>query len=152
MGCNSMFSSEPQISLSVYDVIQRFHRVYFDVEIGGKRVGRIIFGNTVPKTAENFRALCTGEEGLGRSGKPLYYKGSKLHRIIPSFMIQGGDFIHGNGTGGESIYGKKFNDHHVVFGKVLSGMIIVYKIEDEGTRTGKPKRNVIIADSGELPL
>ncbi|KAH7700007.1 cyclophilin [Aphelenchoides avenae] len=69
-----------------------------------------LFNDITPKTAENFRALCTGEKGVGRSGKPLHYKGSKFHPIIPNFMLQGGDFTRGNGTGGESIYGEKFAD------------------------------------------
>merc|ERR1712160_10588 len=90
-------------------------KVYFDMTIGGAPAGRIVFelfADAVPKTAENFRCLCTGEKGTGVSGKNLHFKGSKFHRVIPGFMCQGGDFTKGNGTGGESIYGEKFKDEN----------------------------------------
>jgi len=90
-------------------------RVFFDIAVGNKPTGRLVFelfSSTVPKTAENFRALCTGEKGIGKSGKPLHYKGSTFHRIIPRFMCQGGDFTRGDGRGGESIYGARFDDEN----------------------------------------
>ncbi|KAL5791149.1 hypothetical protein ACOSQ2_006037 [Xanthoceras sorbifolium] len=90
-------------------------RVFFDLTIGGQPAGRVVmelFADVTPKTAENFRALCTGEKGIGKMGKPLHYKGSTFHRVIPGFMCQGGDFTNGNGTGGESIYGAKFADEN----------------------------------------
>jgi peptidylprolyl isomerase len=81
--------------------------VFLDIGIGNSYSGRLVFElfhDVCPKTAENFRALCTGEKGMGKSGKKLHFKGSKFHRIIPGFMCQGGDFTRGDGTGGESIY------------------------------------------------
>ncbi|VBB31971.1 unnamed protein product [Acanthocheilonema viteae] len=112
-------------------------RVFFDIEIGGQRSGRIImelFNDVVPKTAENFRALCTGEMGIGKSGKPLHYKGSTFHRVIPNFMCQGGDFTRGNGTGGESIYGKKFEDENFKEKHSGPGVLSMVSVYDNNIR------------------
>merc|ERR1712142_508689 len=155
--------------------------VFFDMTIDGRPAGRIVMtldADKCPKTAENFRALCTGEKGSG------------FHRVIPGFMCQGGDFTRGDGTGGKSIYGNKFADEnfirkhtgpgilsmanagpntngsqfflctaktswldgkHVVFGKVEEeSMEVVRKIEKVGSENGRTKQPVKIANSGQL--
>ncbi|XP_049932137.1 photosynthetic NDH subunit of lumenal location 5, chloroplastic-like isoform X3 [Nymphaea colorata] len=120
------------------------NKVYFDISIGnavGSIVGRIViglYGDDVPQTVENFRALCTGEKGFG-------YRGSTFHRVIKDFMIQGGDFEKGNTPW--------LDKRHVVFGQVLEGMDIVKLIETQDTDRGdRPKKKVVISDCGELPL
>lgn len=97
------------------DIQKITNTVVFSVTIDDKPAGDIefgLFGEVVPKTVENFRALCTGENGVNSEGQKLSYHDTVFHRIIPNFMIQGGDFTRGDGTGGVSIYGKKFADEN----------------------------------------
>ncbi len=108
----------PERVMSMTDDYKPFHAanpenptVFFEIAIDGKAAGRVemeLFADTCPKTAENFLQLCVGTEG--QAGKALALKGSSFHRVIPGFMCQGGDFTRGDGTGGESIYGGKFDD------------------------------------------
>ena len=172
------------------------HRAYIDIEMNGEKLGRIVFGlfgDVAPKAVENFVALCQCDRGKGKiTGKDLCYKGSKIHRVIPNFIVQGGDFTKGDGTGGESIWGGYFEDESfqvkhnrrymlsmansgkensnrsqwyintvktqwldgkdVVFGMVLSGKDVITAMERLGTQGGVPKANIIIADSGSLPV
>ncbi len=160
--------------------------VYMDIAIDREPAGRIIiklFDDVVPKTCENFRCLATGEKGFG-------YEGSVFHRIIPGFMVQGGDIDGLNGKGGKSIYGGKFRDEnfkirhsepgllsmansgpdtngsqffvttddngthhldgkHVVFGKIVEGMDLIYEMESLGSDDGSPRGEVRIIKSGE---
>ncbi|CAA2969205.1 peptidyl-prolyl cis-trans isomerase CYP19-3 [Olea europaea subsp. europaea] len=109
-------------------------KVFFDILIGKAKSGRVVmelFADTTPKTAENFPAQCTGEKGFGASGKPLHYKGSIFHRIIPNFMCQGGDFTR-------------------VFGKVVDGYTVVKEMENVGSNSGTTKSTVVIEDCGEI--
>jgi len=127
-------------------------RVFFDIEIGGEATGRVefeLFAKVCPETAENFRCLCTGEKGDGASGKPLHFKGSKFHRIIPGFMCQGGDFTAGNGTGGESIYGRKFKDEWTN-GYILHSKPMMLSMANAGPNTNGSQFFITVAKTPHL--
>lgn len=98
--------------------------VFFDVAIGGQNQGRIrfeLYNDIVPRTAENFRQLCTGE--TRKDGKPMGYKGAIFHRVIKDFMVQGGDFIASDGTGSFSIYGHQFDDENFKIKHTKAGLL-----------------------------
>ncbi|XP_076619620.1 cyclophilin 40 [Colletes latitarsis] len=100
--------------------------VFLDIAVESEKVGRVVielFKDVVPKTAENFRALCTGEKGIGINGKRLHYKGSIFHKVLPQFMIQGGDIINFDGTSGESIYGTQFEDENFKLSHTSGGLL-----------------------------
>ena len=117
-----------QISTLHLENIQRVitNKVFLDISINDKKVGGIIiglFGKITPYTVENFRALCTGEKGIGKKGKPLHFKGSIFHRIISGFMMQGGDFTYSDGRGGESIWGYNFKDENFKLNLDCKGLV-----------------------------
>ncbi|KAF8342962.1 cyclophilin-like domain-containing protein [Cantharellus anzutake] len=165
--------------------------VFMDIHIGETAAGRMkmeLFSDIAPKTAENFRQLCTGEHRV--NSRPMGYKGATFHRVVRDFMVQGGDFINGDGTGSFSIYGEKFPDEnfvskhtgpgllsmvgasrdliraqffittakcdfldgkHVVFGKVIDGLLTLRKIENVPTGpNNRPKLAVKITECGEM--
>eukprot|EP00929_Paragymnodinium_shiwhaense_P106749 TRINITY_DN723_c0_g1_i2.p1 TRINITY_DN723_c0_g1~~TRINITY_DN723_c0_g1_i2.p1 ORF type:complete len:378 (-),score=92.33 TRINITY_DN723_c0_g1_i2:248-1381(-) len=174
-------------------------KVWLEVELSKRKLGRItleLFGDIAPRTVENFRCLCTGERGVGAvSGKPLHYKGSIFHKIIPGKYLVGGDTTKGNGQGGESIYNQdgdgtfpdenfkhkhdrpglismahkggeeglncsqfffttkpqpKLDGKNCVFGRIITGMDLLTKIESVGSQSGKPQFEVVIVDCGEM--
>merc|ERR1712037_925791 len=153
MGSSTLASSESTRIQPILSTMANYNKhpldfplVFFDITADGAPVGRIIMElahYAVPMTSENFYALCTGEKGFG-------FKGSSFHRVIPNLAIQGGDFTAHNGTGGKSIYGNRFEDEnfklktewldgkHVVFGQVVEGMDVVYRVESFGSQSSKP--------------
>ncbi|KAG7198420.1 hypothetical protein KM043_005808 [Ampulex compressa] len=108
------------------DEVQENPIVFLDIAIESEKVGRIVielFKDLLPRTTENFRALCTGEKGVGINGKKLHYKGSIFHKVVPQFMIQGGDIVNFDGTSGESIYGQHFEDESFQLSHLSEGLL-----------------------------
>ncbi|XP_012288148.1 peptidyl-prolyl cis-trans isomerase D [Orussus abietinus] len=119
------------------DNFERNPIVFLDTAVGQEKVGRVVielFKNTVPRTAENFRALCTGEKGIGTYGKKLHYKGCTFHKVIPQFMIQSGDIVNFDGTLGESIYGPHFDDENFEIPHSSAGLL-------SSVNEGRPNTN-----------
>ena len=109
-------------------------KVYFDIRVGNEKAGRIViglYGDKVPKAAENFRALCTGEKGIGKHGMPLWYKGTRLHTVKPGFLLMGGDIVEGNGFGGESIYEKDFETENLNIKHTKKGIVGMISTEEQ---------------------
>ncbi|KAK9992579.1 hypothetical protein SO802_027564 [Lithocarpus litseifolius] len=120
-------------------------KVFFDMTIDGQPTGHIImelYADVVPRTTENFRALCTDKNGASRSGKPLHYKGSSFHCVIPRFMCQGGNFTAENGTKGKLIYNAKFADENFVKKHTDPGVLSLANV---GPRTNRSQFFICIA-------
>lgn len=108
--------------------------VFLDVAIGfsePERLEIVLRADVAPKTAENFRALCTGENGTTPAGNALHFKGVAIHRVIPGFMAQGGDISHCDGLGGESVYGGSFNDENFILKHDQAGIISMANVEKD---------------------
>ncbi|XP_013682777.2 peptidyl-prolyl cis-trans isomerase-like [Brassica napus] len=127
-------------------------KVFFDMTVCGKPVGRIVmelFADTTPRTAENFRALCTGEKGMGKLGKPLHYKGSIIHHMAPDYMIAGGDFTDKRkGSGGESIFGSRFFEDENFIKKHTGPGIL--SMANRGPDTNESQFMICMKESPEL--